>query len=155
MSASSTVRVYLPATWSSLVALAERASSSGLPTGGQGFAVTRSVRDDDPGGDEEEWEFAAFSGAVQASLRLLGGDAPRRRVVLSVDLDAGLVHATGASSAVGVPDLVPYDAVAAVHLDGAEAEQALTAVLAGAPPDTLDDVALEWYLPAEVADMVR
>lgn len=153
--ASTTVRVYLPATWDALVALADAASPGGLSTGGLGFAVTRSVREADPGGDEEEWEFTAFSDAAQASIRLLRGDLPRRRVVLSVDLDADLVDATTGSSAVGVPDVVPRERLAALHLDGAEAEPAVSSVLTGAPLDTLDDVALEWYLPSEVGDLLR
>jgi hypothetical protein len=149
------VRVYLPGTWAALDTIADPSSQSGLSTGGLGFAVTRSVREANPDGDDEEWEFIAFSDAVQASMRLLGDDMPRRRVVLSMDLDADVVEVDGGSSAVVVPDVVSLDALAAVHLDGAEAEPAISAVLAGAPVDTLDDVALEWYLPSEVADLVR
>ena len=150
------VRVYLPGTWAALATLADPSSQGGLPTGGVGFAVTRSVREADPDGDDEEWEFVAFSDAALASMRLLSeDDVPRRRVVFSVDLDADVVGAAGGSSAVVVPDVVSLDALAAVHLDGVEAEPAISAVLSGAPVDTLDDVALEWYLPSEVAGLVR
>ena len=149
------VRVYLPGTWAALATLADPSSQGGLPTGGVGFAVTRSVQEADPDGDDEEWEFVAFSDAALASMRLLSDDLPRRRVVFSVDLDADVVDAAGGSSAVLVPDVVSLDALAAVHLDGVEAEQAISAVLSGAPVDTLDDVALEWYLPSEVAGLVR
>jgi hypothetical protein len=155
MVASTAVRVYLPATWDALVTLADPTSAGALTTRKLGFAVTASVREADPGGDDEEWEFVAFSDAAQASMRLLRGDLPRRRVVLSVDLHADLVDVTSGSSEVGVPDVVPRDALAAVHVDGAEAEAAVSSVLAGAPDDTLDDVALEWYLPSEVADILR
>ena len=149
------VRVYLPGTWAALATLADPSAQGGLPTGGVGFAVTRSVREADPDGDDEEWEFVAFSDAAQASMRLLSDDVPRRRVVFSVDLDADAVGAADGSSAVVVPDVVSLDALAAVHLDGVEAEPAISAVLSGAPVDTLDDVALEWYLPSEVAGLVR
>ena len=80
-------RVYLPAT----VPLLARLRAGGgldLPTGLRGHAVTPGLREWYAEGDEEELEYVAFTRAAQQSLRLLHEDlaAPRRRVVLSVDL---------------------------------------------------------------------
>ena len=154
MAANSAVRVYVPATWDSLAALADLTPAAQIPTGGRGFAVTHPVREADPDGDDEVWEFAAFCDAADASRTMLGGAVRPRRVVLSLDLDAGLVHPVGDSSAVELPALAPATALVAVHVDGEGAEAAVSSVLAGAPVDALDDVALEWYLPGEVADLL-
>ena len=137
------VRVYLPLVWGDLRATGE------IHTRGRGFAVTPTVRDADPTGDLDDWEFAAFSDATQACLALLDGTPPSRRVVVSADIDAARISVMDGSR-VAVPDAVPWTQVAAVHLDGEDAEPTVAAVVAGAPGDTLDDVALEWFHPSEI-----
>ena len=106
----------------------------------------------------DEWEFHAFSDAAQGSLALLadpgrGAVAPRR-VVVSADIDESEVL-TGPSNAVQVIGDVRWSAVAAVHVDGEDAEPTVRAVVvAGGPAGGLDDVALEWYSPSEVPHLL-
>lgn len=150
------MRVYVPAT---LPALHHLVDGRTLPTSGRGYAVTEAVRLADPEGDVEEWEFAAFTAAAAASLASLGPpEVPARRVVVALDLDDSIVTAVPpdeADSAVAVPPQVDVAAVASVHLDSPQAEPTVGEVVAGGPPDLLDDVALEWYDPSEIADIVR
>ena len=80
-------RVYLPAT----LPLLARLRSDGhldLPSGATGHAVTPGLREWYVDGDEEELEYVAFTRAAQDALQLLRYDpaAPRRRVVVSIDL---------------------------------------------------------------------
>ncbi len=116
------MRVYLPGTLNTLRRLD---SDRKLPPPLTGFALTPTLREWYASGETDELEYAAFTDATRASLRLLDADplAPRRRVVLSVDVDDG--------DHVGLPDLdraavrvtaaVPIDRIAALHIDGAEA----------------------------------
>jgi hypothetical protein len=162
------VRVYLPLTWLGLAAAAER---GGLPPG-PGFAVTPALREWYASGDGEELEFAAMSDAAEECLRLLAADpeAPRRRVVLSVDVpdpDVALV-ADQHPAAVQIGGAVPIKAWASVHVDDPSAVDDVTAAVAAiAAADAGDDDArftvdgaadhqLQWYgvqeLPALLAE---
>lgn len=141
------VRVYLPVTWADL------AAAGTMSTHGTGHAVTAAVRDADPDGDVEDWEFAAFLDACASALGLLAGARPSRRVVVAVDLDASVVRPVSGST-VAVPGVVDVADVAAVHLDGEQAEPVVAAVLAGASADLLDDVALEWYHRDEIDSLL-
>ena len=136
------MRVYLPVTWADL------AATGTIRTHGTGHAVTAAVRDADPDGDVEDWEFAAFLDACASALELLRATTPAttpaRRVVLAVDVDTGAVQPVSGST-VDVPAVVDVAAVAAVHTDGEQAEPVVASVLGGRPTDLLDDVALEWY----------
>jgi len=154
-------RVYLPATLPLLASL-RRGDALVLPPGVPGHAVTPSLREWYAEGDEEELEYVAFTRAAQEALRLLHRDAraPRRRVVISVDLpDRALredASELGASSvAIGEP--VPLAAVVAVHVDGQEAQadvaaaaEVVDAAGAGDPDaqftvDGAEDHELEWF----------
>lgn len=169
---SRTVRVYVPATMDDLAAFA---ATGELGAVRRAHAVTPAVQADDPDSETDEWEFAAFLDAVAASLGLLAPESPARRVVVSVDVDPSQVSApvgSGAAAEAGgagaggragddhpasvveLTGVIGLAAVAAVHVDGTEAVPAVRAVLAGAPASTLDDVALEWYAPTEVPDLL-
>ncbi|WDZ86997.1 DUF6912 family protein [Micromonospora cathayae] len=161
------VRVYVPATVPMLARLPEQ----GLPAG-EAHAVTPALREWYAEGDEEELEYVAFTRAAQDALRLLHDDpsAPRRRVVVSVDLPAGLVgrgdQALGAST-VRLDQPVPVRAVAAVHVDGDEATGDVAAAaavvmeaLAGDQDaqftvDGAEDHELEWYDVTELELLLR
>ncbi|MGC9666832.1 DUF6912 family protein [Planosporangium sp. 12N6] len=163
------LRVYLPATLAGLAILKERGVLA--PTA-EAHAVTPALREWYAEGDEEELEYVAFTRAAQSALRLLREDpkTPRRRVVVSVDLPVTAVRRQAdqelGSSLVGVPDAVPFAAVAAVHVDGAEAETDVAAAadvveeaLAGDPDaqftvDGAEDHELEWYDPTELGQLV-
>ncbi|MCI4064427.1 hypothetical protein MRQ36_18195 [Micromonospora sp. R77] len=161
------VRVYVPATVPMLARLREQ----GL-TAAEAHAVTPSLREWYAEGDEEELEYVAFTRAAQDALLLLRSDpsAPRRRVVVSVDLPAravGRVDGELGSSLVGLAEPVPVRAVAAIHVDGAEAVDEVTAAVevvveaqAGDPDaqftvDGAEDHELEWYDPSELDLLLR
>jgi hypothetical protein len=126
------MRVYLPATTRTLRTLVDDGELGPAPL--TGFAVTPDLRAWYRDSDTEELEYAALTDAARGSLRLLDQDReaiPRRAVVVAEvpdgqveirpDLDRAVVR-------VAVP--VPLASVAAVHLDGPEAEKAVAAAVA-------------------------
>jgi hypothetical protein len=138
----------------------------------EAHAVTPMLREWYAEGDEEELEYVAFTRAAQGALRLLRDDpsAPRRRVVVSVD-----VPATGTrrnqdqelgSSLIWVLDPVPLAAVASIHVDSPAAEPDVGAAAdvvaeaaAGDPDaqftvDGAEDHELEWFDPTELGQLV-
>ncbi|WP_018254091.1 DUF6912 family protein [Salinispora mooreana] len=151
------VRVYVPATVPMLTLL----RTAGLPAA-SAHAVTPALREWYAEGGEEELEYVAFTRAAQDALQLLAADdaAPRRRVVVSADLPAatpGPGDADLGSSTVELAGPVPVGAVAAIHVDGADAVQdvvaaarVVTEALGGDPEaqftvDGAEDHELEWY----------
>lgn len=162
------VRVYLPATLPALDVLRRTGVVGPAPL--TGHAVTPSLREWYTEGDEEELEYVAFTRAAQAALGLLRADddAPRRRVVVSVDLPAAEVRPASAElgdSEVTLAAPVPRAAVAALHVDGADAEGAVAAAVgavaeaaAGDPDaqftvDEAEDHELEWYDVTELEQL--
>ncbi|MEU3452793.1 hypothetical protein ABZ671_04200 [Micromonospora sp. NPDC006766] len=161
------VRVYVPATAPMLARLREQ----GL-TVGEAHAVTPELREWYAEGDEEELEYVAFTRAAQDALLLLRADpaAPRRRMVVSADLPArsvGRVDGELGSSVVRLAGPVPVAAVAAIHIDGAEAvgdvaaaAEVAAAARAGDPDaqftvDGTEDHELEWYDVTELELLLR
>ncbi|MFI5914532.1 DUF6912 family protein [Dactylosporangium sp. NPDC051541] len=161
-------RVYLPATLAQLAVLRE---SGELPPPTEAHAVTPSLREWYAEGDEEELEYVAFTRAAQGALRLLRNDAktPRRRVVLSADLPGSQVKMHGldlGSSLVEVSGRIALRTVAAIHVDGHDAEGDVSAAAdvveaaeAGNPDaqftvDGAEDHELEWYDPSELDQLV-
>ncbi|MFD2764202.1 DUF6912 family protein [Micromonospora eburnea] len=156
------VRVYVPA----IVPMLARLREQGLAVD-EAHAVTPELREWYAEGDEEELEYVAFTRAAQDALLLLRADpaAPRRRLVVSADLPASSVgRADGelGSSIVRLTGPVPVGAVAAIHVDGAEAVDDVAAAAevvadarAGDPDaqftvDGAEDHELEWYDPTEL-----
>ena len=159
-------RVYLPAS----LPLLGRLRANGeleLPAGLTGHAITPALREWYAEGDEEELEYVAFTRAAQDALHLLRRDpqAPRRRVVISVDVAEGAATAVDrelGSSAVRLNSVVALGAVAAIHVDGKDAEadvaaaaEVVEAAAAGDPDaqftvDGAEDHELEWYDPSEL-----
>lgn len=161
------VRVYVPAT----VPMLTRLRDEGLAAD-EAHAVTPALREWYAEGDEEELEYVAFTRAAQDALHLLRADpaAPRRRVVVSVDLPAGAVGRGDGelgSSIVTLADAVPVGAIAAIHVDGADAVEDVTAAAdmvaeaaAGDPDaqfavDGAEDHELEWYDVTELDLLLR
>ncbi|MER7275547.1 hypothetical protein ABT369_13900 [Dactylosporangium sp. NPDC000244] len=161
-------RVYLPATLAQLAVLRE---SGELPPPTEAHAVTPSLREWYAEGDEEELEYVAFTRAAQSGLRLLRHDAkaPRRRVVLSADLPGAMVKMNGldlGSSNVEISGKIALRTVAAIHVDGHDAEADVAAAAdvveeaeAGDPDaqftvDGAEDHELEWYDPSELDQLV-
>jgi hypothetical protein len=161
-------RVYLPATLPMLATLRADGRVS-IPVEASAHAVTPDLREWYAEGDEEELEYAAFTRAAQESLSLLRLDpsAPPRRVVFSADVAGAepLLRRLG-SSAVRVSGPVLLASVAAVHVDGKDAEadvRAAVAVVADAlggdddaqfTVDGVEDHELEWYDVTELDQIV-
>jgi hypothetical protein len=130
------MRVYVPLTFPALRE-AHRAGELAPERGGNvAYAVTPGLREWYLSDDAEELEYAALGRAAQASLRLLAGrpEAPRRRVVLVLDVADGAVsfdpdHALDRESLgeVRIEGPVPLTKAAAVHVDSDEAEADVTA----------------------------
>jgi hypothetical protein len=126
------MRVYLPATTTTLRELIDTGELGPAPL--TGFAVTPQLRLWYRDSDQDELEYAALLEAARGSLRLLDqepGAVPRRAIVAAdvpdeevtvrPDLDRAVVR-------VSAP--VPFKAVAAVHIDGSDAEKAVAAAVA-------------------------
>jgi hypothetical protein len=166
------MRVYIPATWPMLRKLV--ANDRLDPVGGTAFALTPRLRESYSTGDEEELEYAALSEAARASLRLLGiefglgeDDTPARRVVIAADVDDVTLRPDLDDGVVRIRGAVELDAIAAVHVDTADAEfavrQAAGAVDAADLGDLdaeflvgeAEDHELAWYDPDEIAFLVE
>ncbi|MFF0788187.1 DUF6912 family protein [Streptomyces spiralis] len=167
------MRVYVPLT---LPGLAEAHKTGELGAGPLvAYAVTPALREWYLSDDMEELEYAALNRAALASLRLLAADpdAPRRRVVVAVDVPDGTAVADpdrgldpAAVGEVRVTGTVRLAKAAAVHvdLDDAEADvsaaaEALAAADAGDDDaqfvvDGAEDHELLWYATQEIPNLV-
>ncbi len=161
------MRVYIPATWPMLRKLA--AADRFDPIGGTAFALTPKLRESYTAGDEDELEYAAMGEAARASLRLLsiefglGAETPARRVVVAADLDDVTLRPDLDDGAVRIRGPVELAAIAAVHVDTADAEYAVREAARAVDAADLGDLDAEflvgeaedhelaWYDPAEVA----
>ncbi|MFJ8141992.1 DUF6912 family protein [Streptomyces sp. NPDC096013] len=167
------MRVYVPLT---LPGLAEAYKTGELGTGPfVAYAVTPALREWYLSDDIEELEYAALNRAALASLRLLAvnPDAPRRRVVVAVDVPDGTAHGDpdrgldpAALGEVRVTGTVALAKAAAVHVDLDDAEGDVSAAadaLAAADHgdddaqfvvDGAEDHELLWYATQEIPNLV-
>lgn len=167
------MRVYVPLT---LPGLAEAYKTGELGAGPVvAYAVTPALREWYLSDDIEELEYAALSRAALASLRLLAADpeAPRRRIVVAVDVPDGAAMADpdrgldpAALGEVRVAGAVLLAKAAAVHVDAAEAEADVTAAARALEAadrgdddarfvvDGADDHELLWYATQEIPNLV-
>ncbi|MFI6465256.1 DUF6912 family protein [Streptomyces sp. NPDC050528] len=167
------MRVYVPLT---LPGLAEAYKTGELGTGPfVAYAVTPALREWYLSDDIEELEYAALNRAALASLRLLAvhPDAPRRRVVVAVDVPDGTAQGDpdrgldpAALGEVRVAGTVALAKAAAVHVDLDDAEGDVSAAadaLAAADHgdddaqfvvDGAEDHELLWYATQEIPNLV-
>jgi hypothetical protein len=163
--------IYVPATWPMLRTLVKTGILD--PIGGTAFALTPALREAYTSGDDEELEYAAMSHAARASLRLLAVEfgledsTPARRVVVSADLDDVTLRPDLDDGAVRIAGPVPFEAIAAVHVDTEEAEYAVQQAAGAVDAADLGDLDAEflvgeaedhdlaWYDPSEVAFLVE
>ncbi|MGH3693287.1 MAG: DUF6912 family protein [Pseudonocardiaceae bacterium] len=123
------MRVYIPATLTMLRTLVDAGEL--VPVSGTAFAVTPMLRESYAAGDTEELEFAAMNEAARASLRLLAAELDSdpatlpRRVVVAADVEQVRLRADLDDGAVTIAGAVPVSAVAAVHVDLVQAEDAV------------------------------
>ena len=169
------MRVYIPTT---LPRLAEAHKTGELGSGPgplDAFAVTPGLREWYVSDDIEELEYAALTRAAGASLRMLAGDpdAPRRRVVVAVDVpdplvsfDPGFGLDPATLGTVRLAGPVRLAKAAAVHADADDARDDVTAAAAalGAADagdddarftvDGAEDHELLWYATQEIPNLV-
>lgn len=161
------MRVYLPGT----IGLLRKLVTEGKlhPVGGTGFALTPALRESYVSGSTEELEYAALADAARASLRLLADDEKElpRRVVIAADVDEVTIRPDLDAAVVKVSGPVVFDAVAAVHVDASEAEEAVRAAAAVidaadlGDPDAefalgdAEDHELAWYAPQELPFLIE
>lgn len=177
------MRVYLPATVRMLSDLVDR--SEFRPLGGTAFAVTPTLREAYVSGDDEELAEVAMGEAARAAIRLLvaeselpapsddpvdsdGDDHPGadarswRRAVIAADVDGVTARPDLDDAVVKVEGPVPMSAIASVHLDLADARDAVRraaeVIDAADLGDTdaefilgdAEDHQLAWYAPQEL-----
>ncbi|MGH4015807.1 MAG: DUF6912 family protein [Pseudonocardiaceae bacterium] len=160
------MRVYIPATLAMLRTLVD--SGELAPVCGTAFALTPMLRESYAAGGTEELEYAAMGEAARAALRLLSAEldgdpkAMARRVVVAADVPGARLRPDLDDAAVTLPASVPVTAIAAVHVDLAEAEPAVRAAAAVVDaadlgdPDAefvlgdAEDHEMAWYAPQEL-----
>ncbi|MFD9573981.1 DUF6912 family protein [Streptomyces sp. NPDC059982] len=166
------MRVYVPLTLPGL-AEAHKAGELG-PAPLRAYAVTPGLREWYVSDDVEELEYAALGRAAAASLRLLAADAdaPRRRVVVALDVDDKAVTADpgddeAALGRVALAAVVRLAVAAAVHADADDAEQDVAAAAAALEAadagdddartavDGADDHELLWFGVQEIPGLLR
>jgi Family of unknown function (DUF6912) len=161
------MRIYLPVT---LAGLAGAYTEDGFAAPIDAHAVTGAVREWYTSGDVEELEYAAFTEAAEASLRLLAlAGGPPRRVVVAADVRDSAVRPRDHDrfrSAVGVGEAVPLTAVASVHVDEESAADVVRAAIAALDAadagdedaqfalDEAEATELLWYDVTEVRDLL-
>lgn len=160
------MRIFLPATLAMLRELVKNGEFT--PVGGTAFALTPALRESYTSGDAEELEYAAMLDAARASLRLLATELDAdpntepRRAVVAADVDSVTQRPDLDAAVVRIDGPVPLRQIASVHVDGAEAEDAVRAAAAVidaadlGDPDAeftlgdAEDHELAWYAPQEL-----
>ncbi|MFZ4152884.1 DUF6912 family protein [Streptomyces pseudogriseolus] len=167
------MRVYVPLT---LPGLAEAHRTGQLGDGpSTAYAVTPALREWYLSDDIEELEYAALSRAALASLRLLAADpaAPRRRVVVAVDVADGAASAEpglgpdpASLGEVRLAGPVRLAKAAAVHVDAEDAEEDVAAAARALDAadkgdddaqfvvDGAEDHELLWFATQEIPQLV-
>ncbi|MBT2448402.1 hypothetical protein J7F03_15190 [Streptomyces sp. ISL-43] len=166
------MRVYVPLT---LPGLAEAHEAGELgPAPLRAYAVTPGLREWYVSDDIEELEYAALGRAAAASLRLIAEDAsaPRKRVVVAVDVDDKAATATpgvdeAALGRVSLAGAVRLTVAAAVHVDAEDALEDVTAAALAVPAadqgdedarftvDGAEDHELLWFGVQEIAGLLK
>ncbi|ADB30753.1 hypothetical protein Kfla_1658 [Kribbella flavida DSM 17836] len=163
------MRVYLPSTLTLLDAACHAGELGPSPL--TAYAVTPALREWYSSGDDEELEYAAMAQAARASVGLIAADpgTPRRRVVVACEVSA--VPPADGSTELGDARLelhvvVPWTAVAAVHVDSADAVAVVAkaadswdAAAAGDEDavfalDSCEGEDLLWYATQEIPDLL-
>jgi hypothetical protein len=132
-------------------------------------AVTGAVREWYVQGNLEELEYSALIDAAEASLGLLALEpkAPRRRVVVAVDVPEAVVSPSGAHrSSVRITGPVTLSQVVSVHVDEVSSEATVAAAVSAAGAaqegdeearfllDEAEACDLLWYDISEIDDLI-
>ena len=162
------MRIYIPLTLSTLRQVV--AAREVTAQGGVVFGVTDELREEYPDADDEELEYLAMSDAARACLRLLAAapaDEAQLRVVISADVQTVVATPELDRAAASIRGAVPWQQIASVHLDGAEASDVVREAVGMVDRADLgdddaefvvgsaEDIALAWYAPGEVAYLIE
>jgi hypothetical protein len=134
-------RIYLPLTPSDVQALAERREVGPAPVAA--YAVTRRLERSLPTADEEEWEYAALTEAVEAA-EAAQGTTVAKRVVAAADVDPAWVEDDATRDGLGavrVTSPVPLRLVVSLHVDETAGDQGMEDLL--------------WYDVTELDEVLR
>ena len=160
------MRVYVHSTLPMLRAAAAAGEVGPAPV--TAYAVTPALREWYAEGDAEELEYAALMAAARASVRLLAHEpgAPPRRVVIAADVaDGSVTGALDLHRAAVLVGVVALSDVASVHVDAADADEAVRAAVgamlaadagdedAAFIVDETDGYELQWYATQEIGDL--
>jgi hypothetical protein len=161
------MRVFIAATLPQLVELHRTGKLS--PGDGSTFAVTPALREWYTDGDADELEYAALIEAARASLGMLTADptAPRRRAVVTADVDDAVPDAIHGRAGVQLAEPVRIEQVASLHVDAGDAEETVRAATeaydAAGHGDEDAMIAVEepegfellWYATQELPDLLH
>lgn len=170
------MRIYIPATLRMLRDFFEQQTLQ--PLSGTAFALTPALREAYSSGGDEELEYAAMREAARASLRLISGEQDEqqgeerseqqtRRVVVAADAQDVTLRPDLDHAVVRVSGQVPWNTVAAVHVDTEDAEQDVRAAVGVIDAADLgdeqaeltlgdaEDHELAWFAPQEVPFMLE
>jgi hypothetical protein len=151
-------RVYVPSTLDRLAAIAGTPQIGPAPF--TAYAVTPQVLAETPDDDEEGREHLVALIAARASLRLLWSDLAGgwRRVVLAIDVDPRFVAPSAADddpAAVEITRPPRMADLAAVFVDGDDAEAVIAVAEQTRDLSAADDVDLLWFAASELATIVE
>lgn len=163
------MRVYVPSTLPAVAGLLQVGQIQAAPI--RGYAVTPALREWYSSGDVEELEYVAMMHAARESLRLLAADsqAPRRRVVLAVEVPDRVVLADASFDEPGVVKItgpVQLSDIASGLVDDSDAATEIGAAIAalqGADAgdgdaqfvvDSAEGHELQWYATQELQDLL-
>lgn len=163
------MRVYLGVTMGELAKMTADGGFGPAPLAVH--AVTPALREWFADGDQEELEYAATMDAARTCLAKLAEahDEPPRRVVVAADVADRAVRQDngGGRSSAQAMEIIPFEAIASVHVDDADAEAAVRAAArawsAAAAGDqdamfTVDEAfgyELLWYARQEIPDLLQ
>jgi uncharacterized protein DUF6912 len=166
-------RVYVPTTLVGLARAQKQGTLDDVEDAGASrlaaHAVTGAVREWYLEGNLEELEYSALIDAAEASLQLLARDplAPRRRVVVAVDVPETLVSPGGEHrSSVRIAGPIELSRVVSVHVDEVESQDTIVAAVdaLAAAADGDDDARFQldeaeacdllWYDISEIDDLI-
>ncbi|ASO22486.1 hypothetical protein FHR81_004156 [Actinoalloteichus hoggarensis] len=144
------MRIYVPATVAMLRGLV--ADDELVPVSGTAFALTPMLRESYATGSTEELEYAALMEATRGSLRLIAAEladdpkTPARRVVVAADMPEVTLRPDLDAAVVRLAGPVPLRAIAAVHVDDPDAEDAVRAAAEVIDAADLGDADAEFAL---------
>lgn len=145
------MRVYLPGTIAMLRQLL--ADGKFTPVGGTGFALTPALREAYASGSDEELEYSVMVETATASIRLLAIDGaeeadtdPPRRVVVVAEVENATIRSDLDAAVVKVSGPVSMAEIDAIHVDTAEAEEAVSAAVKVIDTADLGDLDAEFVV---------